>query len=325
MFVKYDRWLVFYFIGLITLSWGSCGFAKTIEVEEDSESLSASPTPVAVSPAQKTQKTTAKSITTKTKPVLNNNDTLEASPSGSLTARVRAGDNISFYYFTKAGFVANQPSQIPSIGKIVGDLSENETSGSGDISYSMAKKPYVEISSKVELKKGDLLVVYQFGPDKLNEPRSNFTGFLVENNAIVKVSSAQKKYCEIEIVKSFTPFHAGDHVKYYSDELQRWRKAQTKKSMPNKEVRCFVAGGDPQKSGYSQTDFIVLTAGSNNGVVEGQTFQICQPVRNSGISDELHVPRGMARVFYAGPNYSMAQILSSHEAIQKGFEAIYRP
>ena len=76
---------------------------------------------------------------------------------------------------------------------------------------------------------------------------------------------------------------------------------------------------------FNQSDFIILTAGTRKGVVEGQTFELRQNRGRGLFKDPEHVLKGKARVFYAGANYSMAQIIESRESIQKGFEADYRP
>ncbi len=308
---------------LISMGLASSGICKTTEGEDENDHLSPPPTPISADRYRKMnqadQEKSVKTLKTAKK------EKSEVSSATSPAAQVRAGDNISVYYFTKAGFVITQPSQLPSLGKVVGDLSETNASGPGVLSYSQAKKPYIEYSSKAELNIDDLLVVYSISPENINEPESNFSGFLVENRAIVKVISVQKKYCQVEIVKSFVAFHAGDRVRPYSDELQRWTKAQTKKPLPSNEIHCYVCGGEVQKTAYSQSDFIILTAGTNKGVVEGQVFHLKQLVKNVELREDLHAFRGSARVFFAGSNYSMAQILSSNESIQKGFEAVYNP
>ena len=76
---------------------------------------------------------------------------------------------------------------------------------------------------------------------------------------------------------------------------------------------------------WTTSDFIILTAGSKKGVVEGQKFELRKFENRADKTESLHVPVGKVEVFYAGPNYSLARILTSHIPVEAGFEAFYDP
>jgi hypothetical protein len=277
--------------------------AATIEVEDDD--ISTPPTPISASP------------TSKINPSHTQNE-LPSSADLSHQPRVRVNELTGFYYFVKAGFVVPDDSKINSIGRIVGDVESQ-------ISYSTGKRSYIDLtSSKLTLSPGDLLVVYR-DTERMEEPVSGFSGVLVQNLAFVRVIETHKNQCLVEVKETFAPFQEGDKVKVYDDEIKRWKQAQIKKNLPDYPVKCYVAGGENHRESWSQTDFIVLTAGTKKGVVEGQIFQLREFKERGWEGDPLHEPEGKAQVFYAGPNYSMAQIFSSREPVKKGFEALYQP
>jgi hypothetical protein len=235
--------------------------------------------------------------------------------------RARIDDLIGFFYFVKSGYVVPDPSRVPSLGKIIGSFG-------GQMNYSTPKQLYVQLPSSKEaaVKAGDFLVVYRAGAPIL-EKHSGFSGYWVENLALVKVIEVQKKECLVEVKKSFSPFEEGDRVKSYDDEIKRWKQAQTKKELPIHPIRCFVAAGTkPMTQNYwNQNDFVILTAGTKKGVVEGQTFRLNRIVDRGPQGEPLHSKEGLARIFYAGPESSMAEIISNQGPIEKGFEALYEP
>ncbi len=245
-------------------------------------------------------------------------DAVETAGDGSSAAaeRVRISDNVGFYYFVSAGYLTQDDSKIPQLGKIAGDFSEK-------MEFSTPQKTYVELSNAI-VKPGDFLVVYRIAGN-INEDHAGFVGRRVENLAILQVIEIQKTRCLAETKESFAPFKAGDSVKSYSDEIVRWKQAQRRKTLPAQPIHSYVAEGKPSLSYYAQNDWIVLTAGQKDGVVEGQTFRLRQKSETGWLAEDVHQPFGLAQVFYAGPNYSMAQILNSTEPIQKGFEAWYQP
>jgi hypothetical protein len=236
--------------------------------------------------------------------------------SGVEADRVRISDNVGFYYFVSAGYVTQDDSKIPMLGKIAGDFSEK-------MQFSTPQKTYVELSNAI-VRPGDFLVVYRVAGN-INEDHAGFVGRRVENLAILQVIETQKTRCLAETKESFAPFKEGDLVKSYSDEILRWKQAQRRKELPSQPIHCYVAEGKPLLSNYSQNDWIVLTAGQKEGVVEGQTFRLRQKSETGFLAEDVHQPFGEARVFYTGPHYSMAQILTGSEPIQNGFEAWYQP
>jgi hypothetical protein len=291
--------------------------AKTIEVESDDEVIEASPTPVSApagknKPAPTVQPAASQLTPT---PVSENTET-NLSEVAPPQPRTRISDKVGFYYFIKAGFVADSSSLSP-IGKVVGSFDYNAN-------YTNPKETYVETTGdKAGVSVGDLLVVYRLeqplGPDEsMNRP------YQVENLAIVKVIEIQTKRYRVQVIKPFRPFKAGDSVELYDKEVQRWKQAQIKKLLPTHPVKALVLGGELGRASFDQLDFIYLSAGTKNGVVEGQVFELKQIIDTGVLEESLHAPRGKAQVIYAGADYSTAQILFNHEPIEKGFEALYQ-
>ncbi|HEY5040175.1 MAG TPA: hypothetical protein VIJ93_13995 [bacterium] len=278
--------------------------AATIEVENDDEDVLTSPTPappVSNSKIEKKQASSEGSSPSAEKPLV----------------KTRIDDSIGFYYFVKSGYVVPDESKIPSIGHVLSGI-DNQ------ISYSTPHKTFIELSPKMSVKVDDILVVYH-ATDPVREAHSGEVGIWVRNLAIVRVVEIQKQRCLVEVKASFGTFQEKDKVKLYDDEIQRWNQAHVKKEITNRSIKCYVAGGEPGQDYFNQTDFILLTAGKKNGVVEGQIFRIDEQKGGNFIEDSIRVPKGKAKVFFVGPNYSVAQILSNHESIKNGFVAFYQP
>lgn len=289
--------------------------AATIEVENDDEEIDVAPTATAV-PAASHPAKPAPSVPAVFKP---------ASPTGlnagvpASTRRVRVSDNVGFYYFVKAGYVTD-PDKIPAIGEVVGNMDYN-------MNFSVPKKTFIEIDpDKAKLTPGDLLVVYR-AVQPVEEAHSGALGFQVENEAIVRVLETQESRYLVETVKSFRPFRKGDKVVPYETEIQRWKIAQIKKPLPAQTVTCYVVGGpaDMVRTSYNQQDFIYLSAGTKEGVVEGQDFRLWKITDTGVMSEELRLPVGEAQVLFAGPDCSTARILRNSEMIEKGFKAEFKP
>ena len=228
--------------------------------------------------------------------------------------RVRISDNIGFYYFVSAGYVMTDTGKIPALGTVIGSLPDR-------LMYSTPEKVYVQLSNAI-VKPGDFLVVYRTNHD-IQDENAGHVGRQVENLAILQVIEVQKERCLTEVKEGFLPFGDGDFVKSYNDEIVRWKQAQRRKVLPTLSIHCFVVGGHLEQENYSQNDFVILSAGQKDGVVEGQVFKLRK--RNSAgvLQEDTHQPLGEAQVFYVGAQYSMAQILNDEEPIQKGFEAWY--
>src|SRR5579871_4782528 len=251
--------------------------AATIEVENEDEQVDAAPTATAVppdpAPAKQAPAAAAAPAAApgKPAPVTQAAPVPAANPSASVppaTRRVRVSDSVGFYYFVKAGYVAD-PDKMPAIGQVVGNADNN-------ISYSMAKRTFIELQSeKNKPAVGDLLVIYRT-LQPVEESHMGALGYQVENLAIVRVVETQDLRDLVEVVKSFYPFVAGDRVEDYDNEIQRWKEAQIKKPLPAQPVTCYVAGGVQEsiQKTFNQLDYIYLTAGTKQGVVEGQTFRL---------------------------------------------------
>jgi hypothetical protein len=244
------------------------------------------------------------------------NSAVDEMDSSSGKERVRISDNVGFYYFVSAGYLTQDDSKIPQLGKVAGDFSEK-------MQFSTPQKVYVDLTNAI-VKPGDFLVVYRVGGN-VNEDHAGHVGNRVQNLAILQVVESQKTRCLAETKESFAPFKAGDLVKSYGDEIARWKQAQRRKSLPAQPIHCYVAEGKILLENYSQNDWVVLTAGQKEGVVEGQIFKLRQRSATGFLAEDVHQPFGEAQVFYSGPHYSMAQILDSSEPIQNGFEAWYQP
>ncbi len=291
--------------------------AVTVEVEEDEEDVAAVPTVVSPENKPKTEqvKNTLRSQAS-VQTVVPQNST--APGTESLKPRVRINDKIGFYYFVRAGFVTRSQVQPHFIGKVVGNF-DNQTQ------FSTPHKTYIELaSSKTEVKPGDLLVVFR-NDEPLKESGNDLSGFWVQNLAIVKVLEVEKKRCQLEVLQSFYPFEVGDKVRFYDDEIQRWKQAQIKKNLPDHPVKCFVVGGGLNQTKFNQAEWIILSGGSGKGIVEGQKFQLREYKETGLFQPVLQTPQGVAQVFYAGEGFSIAQILFNHIPIEKGFEAVYQP
>ena len=231
-------------------------------------------------------------------------------------SRVRMSDNIGFYYFVSSGYVTDDPSKIPTLGSVLGSFPEQ-------IMYSTPQKVYVELSNAI-VKPGDFLVVYRTKND-IEEDHVGFLGRQVENLAILQVLEVQKTRCLTVTKECFLPYRNGDLVKSYNDEIVRWKQAQRRKLLPSQAIHCFIAAGKPGQKNYSENDSIILTAGQKEGVVEGQVFKVRKKTSTGLLEEDVHAPLGEVQVFYAGPHYSMAQVLHVSESIQKGYEAWYQP
>ncbi|MGH7739243.1 MAG: hypothetical protein ACREL1_03760 [bacterium] len=229
---------------------------------------------------------------------------------------VRVSDNIGFYYFISAGYLVSQPGKLPKLGVVEGDFT-------GEMTFGTPQKVYVKMENAL-VAPGDFLVVYRDTTD-VHSDRVGWVGRQVENLAILEVLEVQKDSCLAITRECFEPFRDGDAVMPYAQDVARWSQAQRRKPLPEKMIRCDVAGGKVGSSRYSQNDWIVLTAGRMEGVVEGQVFELRQRDPGDFGSTAAHEPIGKAQVFYAGPHYSMAQITQCSAEIHKGFEAWFRP
>lgn len=293
----------------------SKGTAKTIEVEEEDEEIPAQPLPTRpVSPSPRSS--------------LPGKPSFQAAPAKGTAAfpgvstperkRVRIGDQVGFYYFVKAGYAVSNDSEVPCLGKVI-------EPGDEDLNYSTPVRLYLELKpGQAGVRPGDFFVVYRTAP-RLRESHSGFEADQVQNLAIVQVLRVSGNRCLVEAKQTFAPFRPGDKVQAYESEIKRWKKAHVKKPLPDHAVRCYVAAGEVGRQAMQRTDFVLLTAGTQQGVVEGQTFELDEVKEGGFLQDPIRDPKGSARVIFAGPDCSTAQIISNHESIQKGFEAVYQP
>jgi hypothetical protein len=230
----------------------------------------------------------------------------------------RGGDSdVTFNYFLTSGYVANDISNIPSVGKVIGTP---ELDGS----LSTAKSLYVLVpKDKTKLEPGEKLIV--FGDDgSIFEKKSGFDKRYIKNLAILRVREGIGNRYLTDVVTSYDFIPAGSPVKLYSGEKNLWDRSQVAKEAPTHPIKCYVAGGDRAKETWNQNDFIILTAGTKDGVVEGLGFELMElPLGKNQKADGFS--RGFAKVFYAGSYYSLARIQNGAGSISTGFEAYYKP
>jgi hypothetical protein len=291
-----------------------------LEVEDQSEK--ALPSPASVPPFTPTVSPKKIPLETPTPTIASDENQKNMEPplnSSTLSGkRVRISDKVGFYYFVSAGFLVSDPARIPSTGTVVG-------SGDYNQNFTTPKRTYLELSSdRSKIRPDDLLVIFRTVLP-IQESHSGKLEYQVENLAIVKVIEIQKKRIFVEVKESFRPFREGDRVEIYDNEIRRWKQAQLKKVLPSHPIKCYVVGGEAGRHNYEQADFIYLSAGSKEGVVEGQNFDLREITDTGAMEESLHTLRGVARIIFSGPNSSTAQIINNHEPIQNDFEAVYQP
>lgn len=226
-------------------------------------------------------------------------------------------NGVNFNIFLTSGYAANDISGIPSVGKVSGTT---ELDGS----LSTAKTLYVDVpSGKIKLEPGEKLIVFGDG-GPLREKNSGFNKRFIKNLAILKVREAEGKRYLADVLTSYDDIPLGSPVKLYSGEKQIWDKAQVAKEFPTHSITCYVVGGERGRDYWLQTDYVILTAGTKQGVVEGLNFQLREILWDKNVKS-VGVARGSAKVFYAGSSYSIARIQMGSGAIYNGFEAIYNP
>jgi hypothetical protein len=227
-------------------------------------------------------------------------------------------NDVNFSYFLTSGYAANDISSIPSVGKVSGTP---EIDGS----LSTAKTIYVEVpNEKMKLEPGEKLIVFGDG-GPLVEKNSGFNKRFIKNLAILRVREGNGKHYLADVVTSYDDIPLDSPVKLLSGEKAVWEKSQVAKEFPTKTIKCYVAGGERGRDNWNQTDYIILTAGTKQGVVEGLTFRLWEvPSWNQNVK-LAGVSRGFAKVFYVGASYSLARIEPNSDSIFNGFEAIYNP
>jgi len=223
----------------------------------------------------------------------------------------------NFNYFLTSGYAANDIANIPSVGKVTGTP---ELDGS----LSTAKSIFIALSNdKMQLDPGEKLIV--FGDmGAISVKRVDFNKRFIKNLAILRVREGMGRRYLTDVVTSYGYIPAGSPVKLYSGEKTLWDKAQVAKEPPTHPIKCYVAGGERGRDAWNQTDYIILTAGTKQGVVEGVTFQLWETTWNRNVKLN-EVSRGFAKVFYAGSNYCLARIQDGSGSIANGFEAYYKP
>ncbi|HVZ81976.1 MAG TPA: hypothetical protein VHE12_14405 [bacterium] len=310
-------------------------WAATIEVESDEDEPTGTPT-VVISPAEKAP--VEKVIPTSTPTPLPEPTLAPTAPptvaptsvTGEGTVgpeekmgtqkprpRVRVSDKVNFFSFVQAGYLVGDPTEVQGIGTVV---------GIGNVeNFTVGQKSAVDIdAARYPVKKGDLFFVYRCDRS-IQELHLGHLGFQVENLGLVEVIEVQKLRHLVVVKKSFKPFMAGDQVVPYENEVKRWKRAQIKKPLPDQPIRAYVAGLDGARGHFSASDHILITAGSKKGVVEGQKFSLFEVHQGEFDKEDLGIPTGVAQVLYCGPECSIATILTSHEPIEAGFQAVYRP
>ncbi len=223
-----------------------------------------------------------------------------------------------FDFLVRAGFVAQNKSQINRLGKIIGNPRNEDN-------LSTADKVYVGLSKGATAQEGDRWIFFRFADPVKNPANGKKLGIQVIHTGIGRVLEVQESRCLVQIEKSFVPIQGEGEVKSYEDEVQRWKQSKQETKLPDFKITCFVAAGEPQRDHYAMNDFVVLSAGSEAGVVAGQVFQLRQRDKNPRWSGPAEAPIGQAKVIYCGGNYSMAKILRSVQPIPLGTRAVYEP
>jgi len=228
---------------------------------------------------------------------------------------VKMAASVGFHYFVKSGFLVKDPDGVPSVGKV--------RNYKGQISFSTPKRFRLEPAEGSVLRAGDRFVVFRVRRF-VREEDSDFSGFWVQNLAVVKVVESDEEGAVGEVVKTYSPFEDGDLLKPFNEEMDRWNQAAAKKELPSQEIRCRVAGGEGTLEQLVQPGFVFLTGGAEQGLVEGMVLAVRQTAEALDGAGKT-TPAGKVRVFYAGEGHSLAQILNSPAPIRKGFEATFRP
>jgi hypothetical protein len=227
------------------------------------------------------------------------------------------GNDVNFNYFLTSGYAANDISGIPAVGKVSGTP---ELDGS----LSTAKSLYVTVpNDKTKLEPGEKLIVFGDG-GALRVKDSGFNKRFIKNLAILKVREGEGRRYLADVLTSYDDISLGNPVKLYTGEKEIWDKAQVAKEFPTHPIKCFVAGGERGRDNWNQTDYVILTAGTKQGVVEGLIFQLWEVPWSKNVKLDGNA-RGFAKVFYTGSSYSLARIQEGSDSIFNGFEAIYNP
>lgn len=293
------------------LSEPSATNTPTQELSDDSANTEETPTPT---PILEPSPTDTETVVPKKEPVQAPARTV---PSLKLK-RVRAAQDISFYSFLSSGFVVMDSEPREILGLVY--------AFEGDpMSYSQPSEAHVKLDHPTRSKVGDLLTIYHLYKKSLDNSELGFQGSWAEIQAVVQIQEIIKDMARVKIIEGFQPFSNGDMARDYGIDVKRWKKAQTKKNLPLADISCSVAGGYPLNVQYKQTDTIVLTAGSDKGLVEGMVFELDRKTDRGLEGNPLFNPLGFAEVFFCGNQYSLARVTESRDGIQKGFAAFYRP
>ncbi len=288
----------FYFVGLclfVFSVWGHPSFLRAdsaaVKNAEEDEATAA------------VDKTTAEEI---------DRDTIEDTRGSGVNK-----NDVNFSYFLTSGYAANDIFGIPAVGTISGTP---ELDGS----LSTAKSLYVAVpNDKIKLTPGEKLIVFGDG-GLLQEKNSGFNKRFIKNLAILRVREGEGRRYLADVLTSYDDIPLGSPVKLLSGEKAIWAKAQIAKEFPTKPIHCYVAGGERGRDNWNQTDYVILTAGTKQGVVEGLIFHLWEFSWNKNVKLD-GISRGFAKVFYSGTNYSLARIQEGSDSIFNGFEAVYTP
>jgi hypothetical protein len=150
-------------------------------------------------------------------------------------------------------------------------------------------------------------------------------GTQVAHLGVGRVVEVQGGRCLVKVDRSYKPIQPGDEVKLYEDEVQRGQQSRRMEKLPSSEIQCRVCGGDPWLDRYTTNDYVILSAGSEQGVVAGQVFLLRQRDTKPGWKGPADATVGRVKVFYAGPDYSMAKVLMNSIPVTRGTRALYSP
>lgn len=224
-----------------------------------------------------------------------------------------------FDFMLRAGSVARKKSLVQRLGRVIGSPQ------AGEVSYSVPKSVYVKLRKGASAEPGDRWVFLRFGAPLRDPISSKYLGVQVLHLAVGTVKEVQGDRCLVRLTQSFNPVQVGDEVKSYEDELDRWRAARQPSKLPNREILCHVSGGDPDQTLYQMNDYVVLSAGSDEGVVPGQTFQLRQRDQEPAWKGAAEDTIGKVRVVSVDTRSSIGKIVMCARPITRGIRAHYRP
>jgi len=223
-----------------------------------------------------------------------------------------------FPFIMTAGYLRAPKTHVAKLGTIVATLKDQV-----DI-IGFSSQVVVKLSRRTDLKAGDELVVYRV-LDPYSDPETGrFLGDFIKNLGLLRITEVDGQLIHATVIGAWFPFYAGESVKPYEDELDRWKQSRRKHPLPAEPIQCSVAGPVPGTDRILTNEVAILSAGEDQGVVAGMNFQLRKPVEAT-VTQKTWMKVGSATVFYVGPGYSLAKVIWGLEPILNGYRAVYQP